>query len=245
MKLLIRRQSVVRHRVLRPDMKKKRKSFFSKYHLVLIISFLVIGTLFTHPITVYSTDSNYLRHDNRWFDIINSGTASHRFYVKPDENLEILAFSEKGSFDKSYLSQYTWKERPSEFRVSGKESGGKDITWMPQYHLAQTDSPEDPFRDSTGFSDYVGIIIKKDGVIVSASLYKLFCTTNSWRGIVKEIAVLEYPVLNFLITETHVKSELRRIALIDRVITLDSQVDRQSVPENNTEAYFDYINQQP
>lgn len=194
------------------------KSFFLKNRLVLSIVFVLIGTLFMRPFTVYSVDSDYLWHAKGYY-YISSSFLGYDIRVEPDKNVEIVAFAERGAL-RSPTSADTARE--CRYTVEQLKQSPRILYRYPQELLDNVSAVE---SFPTSYADYLGVIVKENGCVVSASLYKFYGFTDYHSTLVEEIAILEYPFLNCFVTETYARHELQRIAAADRVITHNSLTD--------------------
>lgn len=202
------------------------RTFLKKNKLILIIAFLLTGVLFTQPISFKVADSQYLWHkDSVYHNPILSSPDGFHLFVEPVEGTEVVVFSESGVW-KCLRETTDWEKRPHEYRISyeelaeGNENASaflQPIVWYPRYDLVYDENGNINEQNAETFCDYLGVIVKKDGVIVSSSLYKLTGSDSKWRGNVQELAVWEYPFLNGFVTETYVKSQLRKEILFDRL----------------------------
>lgn len=214
------------------------KSFFSQNRLTLAIAFVLIGTLFVHPFTVYSVDSDYLWHKNYWYAPW-SAWIGVKFYTEPIENTEFVFFSEDGRLriNRGGAPDVTG----GELRVTADELKPEGSVRPDEVCWFIGSAYDISYQNAFWYCDYIGVIVKKDGKIVSASLYKMYSIDAHWTGYVEEVAILEFPFLNEFVTETYVKSELRRIEAIDRVLTHNNLLTRLFAPPSiSDEAWEDW-----
>lgn len=142
------------------------------------------------------------------------------------DGLEIVMFTEKGRvWPGGRVSDLT------EGRLTQEEIENCDMRISMWYGYPTSITYEQDYEaGKLTYTDYIGFIIKKNGCVVSASLYKIYGFTQYKAGLYEEVCHINYPFLNCFVTEMHVKSELRKIALIDRIVTLNSETNRQSSP---------------
>lgn len=110
------------------------------------------------------------------------------------------------------------------------------LTLEPQQRINLYYFPQNDLFDIFPFpqyTDYVGFIVKEEGRIVSASLYKVYTVDDHWTAVFEELGSWEYPFLNEWISETYVENELRKLAALDRIFTFDSALNRMFLPEAN------------
>ena len=202
-------------------MTSKLKSFFSKQRLILATVFLLIGTLLTNPITVFSSDSDYLRLSFDTKNLISSSN-TECFYCNPTEiGYEVFAFTETGMMKPSNKGNFLFDGMESPLRLEIQPQKGLGVYYTPP--KAQWDIFPYP-----QYTDYIGFIIKEDGKVVSSMLYKVYTVDDHWTVVFEELGTWEYPFLNGWITETYVENELRKKAVLDRIFTFDSARNRMA-----------------
>lgn len=100
-------------------MKEKIKTFVAKNRLTLLIAFCIVGTLFTQPLTVYRGDSNYFWYRSHSFNPFGSGWAFAEFLVEPDQDIEIIGFTDTSSIAAN--GSVGWNDGNREFRATTEQ----------------------------------------------------------------------------------------------------------------------------
>lgn len=223
-------------------MKEKLRIFFSdrSNQLAVVIALALAQMLFFNPITIYKRESAYLYQNWCSFHPMGSGIDSCHFYVAPHEDLEIIAFSDIG-YVGSYADGRNRFEMTNTYHTTYQkmlaDTGHPNRIQMlltvpyemllhdPEYMKEMGLTNATNLEATEDLVSYTGFLFKKHGRIVGAELYKMYGTEGTMAMIVKPVVIMEYPIISAGVSEFAVRQKLQEIALIDRIITLNSATE--------------------
>lgn len=222
-------------------MKKKLRIFFSDIsnRIAVVVALALAQILFFSPVTFYKSESSYLYQRMYAFNPRGSGIAHCHFQVV-DEDLEIIALSDigivygngDGRLGKSTNFCHTSYQRMF-VGCDGYPGTVQMMLGIPYemlyYAPAYTEETGLVMRPNPEATEdlvsYTGFILKKHGRIVGAELYKMYGTEGTKSIITKPVVIMEYPIISAGISEFAVWQKLQEIALIDRIVTLNSATE--------------------